>query len=281
MLILALLALACDEVPVPAPVAVEPLPVEIAEPPPPPPPEPEPPDPRELLNPVPAGFVDLCAPGSPLRCDIAYHGAGNFTGAPLQGYGAPSAWMLEQPAQALLLVDRALADQGLGLLIYDAYRPVRGTLAMVAWAQRTGQEHLLNGYIARRSGHNHGHTVDLTVYDRASGEILDMGCPFDTLDERAHTRDAQGQVLDNRLLLVEAMKAQGYRNYSKEWWHYRFPMEGTAPRDVPYGCFEAAEGAWQAPAGWDQPSYVPPLRWEPRPCAAASVVVDQPPAEGS
>ena len=267
--------LACEPAPPPGPPSAPVAPVVVQEPEPPAPPPP--PEPRDYLEPVPDGMVDLCELDEGLRCSIAYHSADNFTGAPLPGYGAPAAWMLSQPAQALLGVHRALAELGYGLLVFDAYRPIRGTLAMVAWAERTEQVHLLNGYIARRSGHNHGHTVDLTLYELASGLPVDMGCPFDTLDERAHTSNAQGEVLEHRLVLVEAMKAQGFRNYSKEWWHYRFPMEGTQPRDVPYGCFEAAEGAWQPVEGWNQPGYEPPLGWDLRPCSPHLQVPDPDP----
>jgi D-alanyl-D-alanine dipeptidase len=250
-------------------VSSEPEPVaapELEPEPPPPEPEPPPPEPRDFLSPIPEGMVEVCTLAPELRCDIAYHGADNFTGAPLPGYGAPGAWMLEGPAAALLRVHQGLAGQGWGLVVFDAYRPVRGTLAMVAWAERTEQEHLLNGYIARRSGHNHGHTVDLTLYRLDSGEVADMGCPFDTLDDRAHTRNAEGEVLERRLLLVEAMKAQGFRNYSKEWWHYSMKLEGTTPRDVPYGCFEAPEGSWQPEDGWNVPGYEAPSSWSPSPC---------------
>ncbi len=247
--------------PAPAPPANEALPA-APEPPPPPPP----PDPRDALNPVPEGMVDLCTLAPTLRCQIAYHTADNFTGAPLPGYGAPAAWMLEQPAAALLTAHEVLVEQGWGLLVYDAYRPIRGTLAMVAWAERSEQAHLLNGYIARRSGHNHGHTVDLTLYSLETGEVADMGCPFDTLDERAHTSNAADEVLERRMVLVQAMKDQGFRNYSKEWWHYSMKLEGTTPRDVPYGCFEAPEGAWEPAEGWNLPGYQPPGSWPQGAC---------------
>ena len=78
-----------------------------------------------------------------------------FHRRPLPGYGVPGAWLREQPATALAEVQKLFNEQGLGLLVYDAYRPLRGTLGMVAWAHRTDQVHLLDtGYIARRSGHN-------------------------------------------------------------------------------------------------------------------------------
>ena len=163
------------------------------------------------------------------------------------------------------MVQRDLEAQGKGLLVYDAYRPLRGTLGMVAWAKRTDQVHLLdNGYIARRSGHNKGNTIDLSVVDLATGQELDMGTPWDTLDERSHTRNAAGTALENRMLLRGVMHAHGWRNYSKEWWHYSFAMEGDLRhRDVPYACFEPGEGSWSPPAGWSNPGFSMPMEWAP------------------
>lgn len=197
--------------------------------------------------------------------DARYHTADNFTGAPLPGYGVPGAWLRAPAAAALARVQERLAAEGLGLLVYDAYRPLRGTLGMVAWAKRTGQVHLLDdGYVSRRSGHNRGNTVDLTVRTLATGEPLDMGTPWDTLSEASHTKNATGAALEHRLKLKAAMEAEGFKNYWKEWWHFTFvePGEPELPhRDVPYGCFEAAEGAWKAPAGWDAPGYAPASTW--------------------
>jgi zinc D-Ala-D-Ala dipeptidase len=137
-------------------------------------------------------------------------------------------------------VQARLADKGLALKIYDAYRPRRGSQAMVAWAERTGQVHLVNdGYIARVSGHNRGHTIDLSIVDRATGRELDMGTPWDTLSEASHTRNATGAALENRLLLKSAMEAEGWKAYWKEWWHFTYAPEGNPPTmDVPYACFE-------------------------------------------
>lgn len=265
-----LVLFACGATP-PTPVAPpEPEPVlEVPATPPVAPPEPEPaPDPAAFANAPPEGWVDLTEHIPSLRVDIRYHTPDNFTEAPLPGYGVPGAWLQQAPADALQEVQAELEKQGLGLLVYDAYRPLRGTLGMVAWAERTDQEHLLNGYIARRSGHNKGNTIDLSVVNLSTGEELDMGTPWDTLNERSHTRNATGEALENRLLLRAAMHAQGWRNYSKEWWHYSFAMEGDLRhRDVPYACFEPAEGSWKAPEGWNQPGYTMPQTWEPAPCA--------------
>jgi zinc D-Ala-D-Ala dipeptidase len=239
-------------------------------------PEPEPgPEPEPTSSytagPPPSGWVDLAQHIPDLRVDARYHTANNFTGAPLPGYGAPAAWLQKAPADALSKVQDSLAEQGLGLIVYDAYRPLRGTLAMVAWAHRTDQVALLdNGYIARRSGHNKGNTIDLSVVTLTTGEPLDMGTPWDTLSEASHTTKASGKALENRLLLRTAMHAQGWKNYYKEWWHYSFDMDGDLThRDVPYGCWEPAEGTWKAPEGWKEPGYVMPATVEPQPCPDA------------
>lgn len=222
---------------------------------------------ESALRSPPEGFVELTGAVPGLRLDIRYHTAANFTGAPVPGYGAPGAWLREEPAWALARVQRSLAEKGLGLVVYDAYRPVRGTLAMVAWAERTGQSKLVSGgYIARRSGHNHGHTVDLGLVELDSGKPLDMGTDFDTLSAKSHTLAAEGVALENRLTLKRAMEKQGFRNYSREWWHFSFRMKGTRPRDVPYGCFESDEGRWLPPQGWERPGYQMPMKWNAAPC---------------
>lgn len=216
----------------------------------------------------PPGFVDLQKVVPGIQIDIRYHTPNNFTGAPLPGYATPGAWMLKEPAEALAKVQAALAKDGLGLLVYDAYRPLRGTLAMVAWAERTNQVNLLdNGYIARRSGHNHGHTIDLTAIDLKTKQPLDMGTPWDTLNEDSHTMRAKGAQLQNRLKLKNAMEAQGFKAYLKEWWHFSYPLQGTKGRDVPYGCAEAIEGKWTPPAGWNTPGFAMPASAPVQNCA--------------
>ncbi|HAA58238.1 MAG TPA: hypothetical protein DCE42_25970 [Myxococcales bacterium] len=231
-----------------------------------------PPKPRKIdfndyLNKPPKGFVALKEYIPGIRLSIRYHTPRNFTEAPLPGYGAPGAWMVEKAAKALKRVHMSLKKKGLGLLVYDAYRPIRGTLGMVAWAKRTQKLHLFKqGYIARYSGHNHGHTVDLTIVNLKTGKPLDMGTPWDTLTTKSHTRNAKGKALKNRYLLKREMRKQGFRPYYKEWWHFRYPMKGTKRRDVPYGCYEAPEGKWRPKKGWDKPGYNMPMKWKPSPC---------------
>lgn len=216
----------------------------------------------------PEGWVDLQKRVPNARLDIRYHTADNFTGAPLPGYGQPGAWLAAGPAASLAQVQTSLEEQGLGLIIYDAYRPLRGTRAMVAWATRTNQVHLLDGgYIARRSNHNRGNTVDVSLVRLVGGVELDMGTAWDTLSPASHTKNATGQASANREILVRAMAAHGWKNYHREWWHFTHTSSppGTH-RDVPYGCFEPKEGSFVPPPGWDAPGYEPSMDWPDAPC---------------
>jgi D-alanyl-D-alanine dipeptidase len=107
---------------------------------------------------------------------------------------------------------------------------------MVNWAERTGRLDLVeNGYIARRSRHNLGIAVDLTLVDAASGMELNMGTPYDTFSEAAHTANATGLALKHRRILVHAMEAEGFANYDQEWWHFSYPVAGALPFDEPIG----------------------------------------------
>lgn len=177
-------------------------------------------------------LVDVQSLDSTIRVDARYAGTNNFTGAPLPGYDAPRALLRREAAGALSRVQARLRSQGLSLLVFDGYRPVRATLAMVRWAERSGRRRLItDGYIARRSRHNLGLAVDLTLVDAESGVSLDMGTPFDTFSESAHTANARGRVLANRRVLVRAMESEGFRNYEKEWWHFSLDVPGAHPFD--------------------------------------------------
>ena len=175
------------------------------------------------------------APG--IRQDIRYATSDNFTGAALPGYEVGEALLRPAAAASLARVQERLATRGLGLLVWDAYRPVRATLAMVEWAERTGNEWVLDeGYVARRSNHNRGNTVDLTLIDLTSGRALDMGTANDHVGPESHTANATGAVARNRALLLDAMEAEGWSNYDKEWWHYsREPAADFV--DVPLACY--------------------------------------------
>jgi len=136
-------------------------------------------------------------------------------------------------AATLGRVQARLRSGGLGLRVFDGYRPVRATLAMVDWAERTGRRALVDsGYIARRSRHNLGVAVDLTMVDLVSGTEVPMGTPFDTFTLEAHTANAEGRVQRYRQILVRAMESEGFQNYEKEWWHFSYPVEGAVAFDM-------------------------------------------------
>lgn len=188
---------------------------------------------------LPAGseLVDVTRVNAGIRTDIRYATANNFTGRALPGYESPRALMRPGAAQALGRVQAALRGDGLGLKVFDAYRPIRATQAMASWAERTGNGWVLEqGYVARFSGHNRGNTVDLTLVELPSGRELDMGTPFDTFSEAAHPANATGAVLRNRIRLQRAMGAEGFQPYDKEWWHFRLPGDAE-PLDYPIGCY--------------------------------------------
>jgi D-alanyl-D-alanine dipeptidase len=177
-------------------------------------------------------LVDVRSLDSTIQVDARYAGSNNFTGAPLPGYEAPRALLRREAALALARVQARLRTRGLGLLVFDGYRPIRATLAMVRWAERAGRRDLLdNGYIARRSRHNLGLAVDLTLVDSKSGTQMDMGTPYDTFSEAAHTANAAGRVIRDRQVLVRSMESEGFRNYEKEWWHFSYEVPHARPFD--------------------------------------------------
>ena len=182
------------------------------------------------------GMIRLTDAAPTIREDIRYATANNFTGHALPGYEDPAALMRPDAAAALARVQERLRRQGYGLKVWDAYRPVRATLAMVEYAETTGNEWLLGGWVARRSNHNKGNTVDLTVVRLDSGAELDMGTPFDHFGDESRTASASGQVAANRRILLDAMRAEGFTNYSQEWWHYTHDRDAE-PVDVPIGCY--------------------------------------------
>jgi zinc D-Ala-D-Ala dipeptidase len=182
-----------------------------------------------------AGLVDVhrYAPG--IALDITYAGKDNITGRRLPGYCQEWALMLDPAARDLGRVQRYLRRRNRGLQILDAYRPARATRALVRWAERSGRGHLVGTYIARRSRHNLGSAVDLTLVRLSDGKRLRMG-RYDALGPGAHTFDAKGAVLRNRLALKNAMERFGFTNYWREWWHYEHRLTGTTYLDLPLGC---------------------------------------------
>jgi D-alanyl-D-alanine dipeptidase len=179
-------------------------------------------------------LVDLrrVVPGA--RFELHYPTPDNFTGAILPGYGAAVPLLRREAATALARVEHALQTRGLRLKVWDGYRPVRATLGMVAWCERHHRVDLLDsGYIARRSRHNQGVAIDLTVVDARTGRELPMGTGFDEFSQRAHTANASGAIAANRALLGAAMRRAGFVNFEGEWWHFSFEVPDPVPYDLP------------------------------------------------
>jgi D-alanyl-D-alanine dipeptidase len=182
-----------------------------------------------------AGLVDVHRFGPGVRSELVYRTDENITGRRLAGYCREWPMLLHPAARDLGRAQRYLRRRGLGLLILDAYRPARATRALVRWAERTGRGYLVGTYIARRSRHNLGSAVDLTLVRLRDGRRLRMG-RYDALGPGAHTLAARGRVLRNRLVLKQAMERFGFRNYWREWWHYDHAVRGTRYLDLTLGC---------------------------------------------
>ena len=161
-------------------------------------------------------LVDLSTLGIPL--DIRYATPENFMKQPL--YPVAKAYLRAPAARALAAVDRELAQHGLGIKVFDAYRPYRVTVAM--WEPIKNPDYVADP--AKGSRHNRGAAVDLTLIDRATGAELPMPTPYDDFTPRAahEFADLPADVLANRARLREVMERHGFEALPSEWWHYDF-----------------------------------------------------------
>ena len=197
--------------------------------------------PAPAQAPVPSGFVDAATVVNGLLVDMRYFGDNNFVGERIDGYERPRCLLSAQAATALAAVARDLAARGLALKVVDCYRPQRAVAHFVRWAQAIDDVKRKNefypdvdkrdlfkqGYIAERSGHSRGSTLDLTLVRREDSTELDMGSPFDFFSPRSWPSDGTigPQARQNRALLAEAMSRGGFRPYDKEWWHFTLANE--------------------------------------------------------
>jgi len=154
--------------------------------------------------------------------DLRYATASNFTGKQLYKTGKYT-YLRTAPASALEKVQETLHQQGLGLKIFDAYRPYHVTVKM--WELVHDERYVANP--ANGSGHNRGLAVDLTLVDLATGKEVDMGTGFDNFTDSAHHdfTALPGLVLQHRALLKQIMEQHGFRALSTEWWHYSWPND--------------------------------------------------------
>ena len=168
--------------------------------------------------------------------EIRYFTTYNFTGHRVAGYEQPCALLTGPAAMAIARAAEALERRGLRVRVYDAYRPQRAVNDFIAWAQDLDDARMKGvfypdvekaelferDYIAARSSHSRGSTVDLTLFDDRSGANLDMGSPFDFFGDVSHSDFAQlgARQLANRRLLREVMESAGFAGIPSEWWHF-------------------------------------------------------------
>lgn len=181
-----------------------------------------------------AGLVDVHEYAPSIRVNLSYRTTHNETGNPLPGYCENWALLHDRAAHSLGQTQRYLRRRNRGLLVLDAYRPVRATEALVRWAQRTGRGGAVGTYIARRSRHNTGSAVDITLVRDSDGERLRMG-GF-AFRPSSHTYNARGRILANRLTLKNAMERFGFSSYWREWWHFEHYIRPNRYLDVTLGC---------------------------------------------
>lgn len=192
---------------------------------------------------LPQGFVYVDKVIPDIRIDLRYAAQDNFVGEKIDGYLQARPILTLEAASALQKVQQELQPFGLGLKLFDAYRPQRAVDHFVRWAgdlkdTRTKKafypdvrkENLFSeGYIAQRSSHSRGSTVDLTIapLDDATAADLDMGGSFDFFGPQSwpEFKGIRPEQRAHRMLLQAIMKKHGFRPYSKEWWHFTLENE--------------------------------------------------------
>ncbi|MFK7832389.1 MAG: M15 family metallopeptidase [Winogradskyella sp.] len=190
---------------------------------------------------LPDGFVHVKTFIPDLDVELRYFSEHNFVGDTIDGYKANRLILTKATAEKLKLVQEELQQQNLCLKVYDGYRPQRAVNHFIRWAKdlndtinkaefypEVNKRHLFKaGYIASRSGHSRGSTIDLTITNGETGEPLDMGSPYDFFGEASWV--AHNDLTDiqkkNRQLLQTVMLKHNFRNYPKEWWHFTLRWE--------------------------------------------------------
>ncbi len=171
--------------------------------------------------------------------DMRYYSSNNFTGNRIRGYNTPVAYMTKESLKALDIAAQDLRKQGYRLLIWDTYRPQKAVDNFVEWINNPDDEgdktfypdlkksDLLKGnYIAEKSGHTRGSTVDLTIIKK-DGSSVDMGGTFDLFSEISHPdyKKLTKKQKRNRKILHDAMIKAGFKEIDSEWWHYTLKNE--------------------------------------------------------
>ena len=201
-------------------------------------------------------FVNITDVVPDVILEIRYFGTYNFVGTRIDGYEQPTALLTRQAADSLKAVSDDLKAMGYRLKIYDAYRPQKAVDHFVRWGKDLGDTAMkryfypneskdslfVKDYIATRSGHSRGSTLDLTLFDMRTEKEVDMGGTFDWFGRESHPT-CQGdpekgryisydgvdtitaQQFANRMILRRAMMAHGFKPYESEWWHFTLKNE--------------------------------------------------------
>ncbi len=188
-----------------------------------------------------APLIDATAIVPGLVAEMRYAGAENFVGRPIDGYQAPVCLLTREAAGALAKAQAALAGFGLGLKVFDCYRPTRAVADFARWARNPSDQarkadyypdidksRLFElGYIAEKPGHSRGSTVDLTIVETPTGAELDMGSSYDLFDPKSWPSDTRFSPAQraHRALLQSVMHDAGFRPLKEEWWHFTLEAE--------------------------------------------------------
>ena len=205
-----------------------------------------------------SGFVLLADLIPDIVQEIRYYSSYNFIGSRINGYEEPCAILTRKAARALQAVSNEAIVQGYRLKIYDAYRPARAVRQFVLWGiedldlrmkpyfypELQKQELFVKGYIASRSSHSRGSTVDLTLLDMKTGKEVDMGGPFDYFGALSHPdyRDITEDQFQNRMTLQRIMTRNGFIPIDCEWWHFTL---GDEPYPDTYFDFPVSAEYWR------------------------------------
>ena len=192
---------------------------------------------------IPDNFIELKMYIPSINLDIRYFTTDNFVGARIDGYKNPKALLSVQAANALRDVQSELAVFGLGLKIYDAYRPQQAVDHFIRWAKdpddikmklnyypELDKESLFKeGYLIDRSSHSRGSAVDITIVSlhKTDPKELDMGTDWDFFgpDSWPQSFTVTPQQRANRMFLSHMMRKHGFRPHEKEWWHFTLENE--------------------------------------------------------
>lgn len=185
---------------------------------------------------LPKGFVYVKDVVPSIKTELRYCGDYNFLGTTVEGYNTDQAILTIEAANALTKVQAVLAKQNLSIKIYDAYRPQRAVNHFVRWAKvindtvmkqvfypEIEKRYLFkSGYISSKSRHSSGSTLDVTLVNLKTNEVLDMGSPYDYFGSESwvENKNLSEKQIKNRTLLQKVMLQNGFRNYAKEWWHF-------------------------------------------------------------